>query len=93
MRWVRGIGYAETSSHTTAPQCRRTGILQDEREPVSAVKEPVLLCQLELECSLKARSHGLLIAKPDCARLIAAGGREAQDLSGNRAALPTKLSV
>ena len=40
--------------------------------------------QLELERGLKTRSHGLLIAKPDSARLIWPGPREAQDVARNR---------
>jgi hypothetical protein len=55
--------------------------LQDKREPVSAVEKPVLVRQLELKCSLKARSHRLLFAKPKSTRSVRQGTREAQDFA------------
>ncbi len=48
------------------------------------MEKRVLVRQLELEGSLKTRSQELLIAKPDSARLIAPGRREAQDFPRNR---------
>ena len=79
------VGNCEPSCRATPSQCRRTRVLQDEGEAVGAMTESALLRQPELERSVKAGAHVLLLQDPGRSRSIVPGRRQPQDLAtGNR---------
>jgi hypothetical protein len=77
----RRVGHGEAPCRTTPAQCPGTGVLQDESEAVGAAAQSALLRQTELERGVKAKSHRLLLQRPDRARSIRAGRRQAQNLA------------